>query len=54
MFVEGNHVFGILKQNLAVDQRVVIGRTGDNNLDGMAGGIGVVSSYRTHLYMGVL
>lgn len=37
MFVEGNYVFGVLKQNLATDQRVVIGRTTDPVLDGMGG-----------------
>lgn len=37
MFVEGNYVFGVLKQNLDTDQRVVIGRTTDPVLDGMGG-----------------
>lgn len=39
MFIEGNHVFGRLKQNLTVDERVVIGRTNDPNLDGQQGTI---------------
>lgn len=37
MFVQGNHVFGVLKQNLPVDTRVVIGRTSDAQLDGATG-----------------
>lgn len=37
MFVEGNYVFGVLKRNMPVDQRVVFGRTADPDLDGMAG-----------------
>jgi hypothetical protein len=37
MFVEGNYTFGRLKQNLEVDQGVVIGRTSDKTLDGATG-----------------
>lgn len=37
MFVEGNHLFGVLKQDLEVDQKVIIGRTSDSNLDGQTG-----------------
>lgn len=36
MFVEGNYVFGRLKQNISVDSRVVLGRT-SSNLDGVQG-----------------
>lgn len=39
MFVEGNYVFGVLKQNLSVDQRIVMGRTTEANLDGKCGTI---------------
>ncbi len=39
MHVHGNYVFGVLKQNLEVDQLVVIGRTGDNDMDGRVGTI---------------
>jgi hypothetical protein len=39
MIVEGNYVFGKLKQNFRVDQRVVIGRTNDDSLDGLTGTI---------------
>lgn len=39
MYVHGNYVFGVLKQNLKVDQRVVIGRTNDKDLDGLVGTI---------------
>ena len=38
-FVHGNHVFGRLKQNLAVDRRVVFGRTSNPNLDNQTGTI---------------
>ncbi len=39
MFVDGNYVFGRLKQNLDVDQRIVMGRTSDSNMDGKTGTI---------------
>lgn len=39
MYVEGNYVFGRLKQNLAADQRVVMGRTTSPLLDGKSGTI---------------
>lgn len=39
MHVQGNHVFGRLKLGLAVDSRVVFGRTADEALDGMGGTI---------------
>ena len=39
MFIEGNYVFGRLKQNLSIDQRVVFGRTSDSNMDGKMGTI---------------
>lgn len=39
MYVEGNYVFGRLKQNLQVDQRVVLGRTSSPLLDGKGGTI---------------
>lgn len=38
-YVHGNYVFGVLKQNLEVDERVIIGRTSDNSLDGTSGTI---------------
>jgi len=37
MYVHGDYVFGVLKQNLKIDQRVVIGRTSDENLDFASG-----------------
>ncbi len=37
MFIEGNHIFGVLKQNLEVNQRVIIGSTSDSNLEGQTG-----------------
>lgn len=37
--IEGNHVFGQLKQNFEIDQKVIIGRTTDENLDGQTGTI---------------
>lgn len=39
MFIHGNYTFGVLKQNLGVDQRVVIGRTSDSGLDDREGTI---------------
>lgn len=33
MYVHGNYTFGVLKQNLSVDQTVVIGRTSCADLD---------------------
>lgn len=39
MFVVGNYVFGLLKQNLAVDQRVIMNRTSDEGLDNHMGTI---------------
>lgn len=38
-FVEGNHVFGLLKQNLPVDTKVVMGRTNDDHIDMKSGTI---------------
>ena len=39
MFIDGNYVFGRLNQNLSIDQRVVVGRTSNPDLDGMFGSI---------------
>lgn len=36
MFIQGNYIFGRLKQNLPIDQKVIIGRT-VSELDGMTG-----------------
>lgn len=44
MFLEGNYMFGVLKQNLSVDQAVVMGRTTDPHLDGKTGKIMGISS----------
>lgn len=38
-FVHGNYVFGKLKQNISIEARVVIGRTGNDDLDGLCGTI---------------
>jgi len=37
VYLHGNYQFGLLKQNLSVDQKVVIGRTGDDTLDNQTG-----------------
>lgn len=39
MYIHGNLVFGCLKQNLNVDQRVAIGRTSDPEMDRLTGKI---------------
>ena len=38
-FVHGNYEFGNRKQNLSVDQRVVLGRTSSEDMDGATGTI---------------
>ncbi len=39
MFTQGNLVFGRLNQNLNIDQRVVLGRTSDPEMDNLSGTI---------------
>lgn len=39
MIIEGNYAFGVLKQNIAVGHRVVMGRTTSPELDGHFGTI---------------